>query len=178
MREYLICCVVGDLCLSMWGMCCSVAWFLDKPGVFSLRAIICECLNCPEAVICQNSDLLCLYISWEQLQSDKMTISWHSSVEFKVLFHPSWKECWVRTSHRLLLWGAVLIGLKSAVHGILPLCVYYVWDSYRNWCRTAAWGSCCINLSAVSFAMLNSTFPCSSEKAKAQRCGVQRKKKV
>ena len=31
----------------------------------------------------------------------------------------------------------MLIGLKSAVLGILlPLSVYYVWDSYRNWCRT------------------------------------------
>lgn len=122
---------------------------------------------------------LCLTLAENNCSLTKMTISWPSSEEFKVLFHPIWKECWVRTSNRLPLWGIVLRGLKSAVHGILlPLSLYYVWDSYRNWCRIVAWGSCCINLLAVFFAMLNSTFPCSYEKAKAQGCGVQREKNV
>lgn len=149
-------------------------------NVWTGSAITCECLNCSKAVIYRNSHCFFVFdLSREQPQSDKMTISWHSSEEFKVLFHPIWKECWVRTSNRLPLWGIVLRGLKSAVHGILlPLSVYYVWDSYRNWCRTVAWGSCCINLLAVSLATLNSTFPCSYEKAKAQGCGVQREKNV
>lgn len=61
--------------------------------------------------ICQKSILPWLYTNWENLESDKMTVLWHTDLWnsknlYLILF---WKEFWVKTSNKLPLWGTVSI---------------------------------------------------------------------
>lgn len=77
-----------------------------KHGYLCLDLRVITFLNCSLiSVICQNGVFLWLCSNSEYLESDEMTVTWHTNLWNLKKFYLIliWKECWVKTSNKLAL---------------------------------------------------------------------------